>query len=94
MNVYHTYITATITEYGNNLVRTLCYVPCKAPALPRYISLLLNGTFLISGNIDSSIMTTFALNETYYITGEFYLKPSIYVRIAPETTTGFMALAV
>ena len=90
-------VTANLTEYENNLVRALGYVPCKAPTLPKYANIPLlylpNGTLLIGGNMDRSIMTTFALNGTYYITGEFYLKPSVYVCIAPEATADFMALA-
>ena len=94
VTTYHTYITVTITEYENNLVGALGCVPCKTPTLLKYVSLLLNGTFLIGGNMDSSIMMTFALNGTYYITGEFYLRPPVYICIAPEATAGFMALAV
>ena len=43
------------------------------------------------GNI---IMVDFALNGTYYITGEFYLRPSVYVCIMPEAAASLIPLTV
>ncbi|MGC8608064.1 MAG: hypothetical protein ACP5L5_10965 [Vulcanisaeta sp.] len=85
------------TYYMNNLIEVLGYVPCKAPSLPKTLTIYPipgNEDWLAPPNIPgvgSAEAAEFYLNGTYYITSEFYLEPGVYVCVTPMTTWQLLA---
>ncbi|GGP18820.1 hypothetical protein GCM10007981_00010 [Thermocladium modestius] len=75
--------------YAGGIARVLGLVLCKTPMLPKHIGFTPfapQGNEVPLGGGSGSVMTEFAINGTYYITSEYYLRPSTYVCIAPITT--------
>ncbi len=85
------------TYYMNNLIRALGYIPCRAPLLPKNLTLYPipgNEEWLAPPNIPGigvAQVAEFHLNGTYDITSEFYLEPGVYVCVTPEVTWEFLA---
>jgi len=76
--------------YAAGVARLLGFIPCKPPLLPQHIGFTPfapQGNEVPLGGGSSSVMTEFVINGTYYVTSEYYLRPSTYVCIAPITTS-------
>ena len=79
--------------YSGEIARALGFVLCKPPLLPEHVGFtpfVLQGNEVLVGGASGSVMTEFVLNGTYYITSEYYLRPSTYVCITPITTDGLL----
>jgi len=74
--------------YPGEIARALGFVPCKPPLLPEHVGFTPfapQGNEVPLGGGSGSVMTEFVLNGTYYVTSEYYLRPSTYVCITPIT---------
>jgi len=68
--------------YAAGVARLLGFIPCKPPSLPQHIGFTPfapQGNEVPLGGGSNSVMTEFVINGTYYVTSEYYLRPSTYV---------------